>query len=240
MSRASPSGVRRSCARVTDSMTASRTTERRPARCGLSRLDTLRASAWSSSAPKLRGGVRLVGHDQHVDAAAAGVEHVPRPFADQVDVGHQCGTWHAHAQLAHALEIGTAVDVQVEHHHVDRSALTRPRERGPVVARHEPVAIARGLTKSRRSILVRQQRSNHTHGTACGERGNRNQHRGRDAAPRPWSRRHAAGDQGSGPGRSQGGGPSGTARAVAPARRHVAGPRGTRDTAPRTHRRRPP
>ena len=63
-----------------------------------------------------------------VNTAAAGVEHIPRPFAVYIYIGNERGTRHAHAQLTYPFKICAAIDVEIEDDHVDWSALARACE----------------------------------------------------------------------------------------------------------------
>jgi hypothetical protein len=73
--------------------------------------------------------------------------------------------------LAHALEIGTAVDIQVEDHHVDGTTLAGAGQRRPVLARNKPVPVATGRTQPCEPGLMCEERRDYTHATIrSGER----------------------------------------------------------------------
>ena len=112
-----------------------------------------------------RRRVRFIGDDEHIDATAAGIEHVPSPFARHIDVGHEGCARHSDAQLAYPLEVRSAVDVQIEDDHIDWPALTGAGQRRPVLARNEAVPVTRRTAEARESGLVGEERRYYTHAT---------------------------------------------------------------------------
>src|ERR1700712_4238405 len=83
------------------------------------------------------GSVPFVRNHQHVDTTTSGIKHVACALFAHIDICNECGARYTHTQLTDTFKVGTAVDVEIKDHHVNRPTLAGARERSPILTRHE-------------------------------------------------------------------------------------------------------